>query len=131
MFHLYSWRNKQYAETTTLPRYSSLRPRSLYAILQKLRNCHQMYRLSKGLIMERNPGATVSPVRQRPFTIRQRRGFWRLLRANLSDLALLLRQSWFTLMLFGIVLVVGTVYEYQHGHPEVTPALYNTLQLLI
>ena len=29
MFHLYSWRNKQYAETTTLPRYSSLRPRSL------------------------------------------------------------------------------------------------------
>ena len=81
--------------------------------------------------MERNPGVIASPVRQRPFTIRQRRGVWRLLRANLYDLALLLRQSWFTLMLFGIVLAVGAGYEYQHGHPEVTSALYNTLQLLI
>jgi Trk K+ transport system NAD-binding subunit len=81
--------------------------------------------------MERNPGATASPVRQRPFTIRQRRGFWRLLRANLYDLALLLRQSWFTLTLFGVVLVVGAGYEFQHGHPDVTSALYNALQLLI
>ncbi len=81
--------------------------------------------------MERNPGAIASPLRQRPFTIQQRRGFWRLLRANLYDFALLLRQSWFTLMLFGVVLVVGAGYEYQHGHPDVTSALYNTLQLLI
>jgi Trk K+ transport system NAD-binding subunit len=81
--------------------------------------------------MERNPGATATPVRKRSFTIRQRRGFWRLLRANLYDLALLLRQSWFTLTLFGVVLVVGAGYEFQHGHPDVTSALYNALQLLI
>ncbi|HEY7339757.1 MAG TPA: NAD-binding protein [Ktedonobacterales bacterium] len=81
--------------------------------------------------MERNPGTAATPVRQRPFTIRQRRGFWRLLRANLYDLALLLRQSWFTLTLFGVVMVVGAGYEFQHGHPAVTSALYNTLQLLI
>ena len=81
--------------------------------------------------MERNPGVTASPVRKQSFTIRKRRGFWRLLRANLYDLALLLRQSWFTLMLFGAVLVVGAGYEFQHGHPDVTSALYNTLQLLI
>jgi Trk K+ transport system NAD-binding subunit len=78
--------------------------------------------------MERNVPATT---RQRAFTVRQRRGFWRLLRANLYDLALLLRQSWFTLALFGMVLVIGAGYEYQHGYPEISAALYNTLQLLI
>ncbi len=81
--------------------------------------------------MERHASATTATARQRSFTIRQRRGFWRLLRANLFDLALLLRQSWLTLTLFGIVLVVGAGYEFQHGHPEATSALYNTLQLLI
>ncbi|HEX5157624.1 MAG TPA: hypothetical protein VFW17_10450 [Ktedonobacterales bacterium] len=81
--------------------------------------------------MERNPGVTASHVRQRPCIIRQRRGFWRLLRANLYDLALWLRQSWFTLTLFGMVLVVGAGYAFQHGHPDLTSALYNALQLLI
>jgi Trk K+ transport system NAD-binding subunit len=99
--------------------------------------------------MERNLPATAASMGQQPlphsraappanptaskrsFTIRQRRGFWRLLRANIYDLALLLRQSWFTLMLFGVVLAAGAGYEYQHGHPQITAALYNTLQLLI
>jgi Trk K+ transport system NAD-binding subunit len=81
--------------------------------------------------MQRNYGATAAPIRQRAFAVRQRRGFWRLLGANLYDLGLLMRQSWFTLTLFGLVLAAGAGYEYQHGHPEVTAALYNTLQLLI
>ncbi|HEX9056310.1 MAG TPA: NAD-binding protein, partial [Ktedonobacterales bacterium] len=63
--------------------------------------------------------------------IRQRLGFWRLLRANLYDLALLVRQSWFTLTLFTIVLAVGSGYEYLHGHPYLPEAIYTALQLLI
>jgi Trk K+ transport system NAD-binding subunit len=62
---------------------------------------------------------------------RQRLGFWRLLRANLYDLGLLVRQSWFTLSLFGVVLVAGSWYEYIHVRRSVPEAVYDTLQLLI
>ena len=68
---------------------------------------------------------------QRRPLVRQQRGVWRLFRANLYDLALLLRQSWFTLLVFGGVLATGTVYEYMHGQPYILAALYHTLQLLI
>lgn len=81
--------------------------------------------------MERNLLATAATVNQRRPVVRQHRGFWRLLRANLYDLGLLFRQSWFTLMLLGVVLAAGTAYGYFHGHPHVPAALYNTLQLLI
>lgn len=80
----------------------------------------------------RQPMQPAGPLtrRRRPL-VRQRRGFWRLLRANLYDIGLLLRQSWFTLALFGVVLAVGTVYEYLHGFPQILNALYSTLHLLI
>jgi Trk K+ transport system NAD-binding subunit len=71
------------------------------------------------------------PDEQRYPLIRQRRGFWRLLRANLYDLGLLMRQSWFTLILFGVVLASGAVYEYTHNHLSISGALYAALQLLI
>jgi Trk K+ transport system NAD-binding subunit len=72
--------------------------------------------------------------------IRQRRGVWRLLRANLYDLSLLVRQARVPLAFFGAVLVIGTVYEhgltlYDHANMPYMPSwpesLYATLQLLI
>jgi Trk K+ transport system NAD-binding subunit len=72
--------------------------------------------------------------------IRQRRGLWRLLRANLYDLSLLVRQARVALALFGVVLIIGTIYEHgltffdrvNHPYaPSWPEALYATLQLLI
>jgi Trk K+ transport system NAD-binding subunit len=71
---------------------------------------------------------------------RQKVGLWRLLRANLYDLGLLVRQAHVVLALFILVLAIGTLYE--HGatvydpqgnivHPTWPQALYNTFQLLI
>jgi Trk K+ transport system NAD-binding subunit len=79
------------------------------------------------------------PQRPRP-PARQRLGVWRLLRANLYDLGLLVRQSRVVLALFALVMVVGTLYEHgltlldrnnQPFHPSWPEALYDTLQLLI
>ena len=72
--------------------------------------------------------------------VRQQVGLWRLLRANLYDLGLLVRQARLVLALFVVVLAIGTLYE--HGatvydpqgnivHPTWPQALYNTFQLLI
>jgi Trk K+ transport system NAD-binding subunit len=67
-------------------------------------------------------------------------GPWRLLRANLFDLGLLLRQSWGVLILFLIVVAIGTLNTHsrtlldgsnQPHAPTWTESLYATLQLLV
>jgi Trk K+ transport system NAD-binding subunit len=64
--------------------------------------------------------------------VRQRVGLWRLLRANLYDLGLLVRQSRLVLTLFGIAVVVGTLYEHNlPSSPSWPQAVYATFQLLI
>jgi voltage-gated potassium channel Kch len=57
---------------------------------------------------------------------------WRLIRANLSDLGLLLRESWVVLCGFSVLALLGTLYL--HYRPDAplgfAAALYETLKLL-
>lgn len=62
---------------------------------------------------------------------RQRNSLWRLLRANLYDLRLLLRQSALGLVGFGVVALAGTLYLQLTFHERFLAGLYETLQLLI
>jgi Trk K+ transport system NAD-binding subunit len=83
---------------------------------------------------EPNYGQTQPSTRQVSPRVRQPRGFFRLLRANLFDLAQLVRQTWFTLALFTAVVAVGAWYDYTvtlKGLGTVPQALYDTLQLII
>lgn len=61
----------------------------------------------------------------------RRRGPWRLLRANLYDIGLLLRESRLALAGFVIVVLLGSLYLRQQYHLRYPEALYQTLQLLI
>jgi Trk K+ transport system NAD-binding subunit len=62
----------------------------------------------------------------------QRYPIWRLIRANLYDLGLLLRESWVVLSGFLVLAVVGTLYlHYRTIQPlGFVEALYETLKLL-
>lgn len=62
---------------------------------------------------------------------RRRYGPWRLLRANLYDLGLLLRESRVALGGFVVVVLAGTLYLRQHFGLRFLQALYEALQLLI
>ena len=67
---------------------------------------------------------------------RRRYPFTRLVRANVYDLGLLIRDARLTLFAFGLVMLAGTLYEHSGiNHPGQSSswqeAVYNTLQLLI
>jgi Trk K+ transport system NAD-binding subunit len=66
---------------------------------------------------------------------RRRYPFIRLMRANIYDLGLLIRDARLTLVAFGAVMLIGTLYEHSVTHQGQTiswpAAIYNTLQLLI
>src|SRR5690242_9472062 len=67
---------------------------------------------------------------------RRRYPFSRLVRANVYDLGLLIRDARLTLVAFGLVMLAGTLYEHSGiNHPGQSftwpQAVYNTLQLLI
>lgn len=74
---------------------------------------------------------TTSAPRPRPPTRRRRYSAWRLLRANLYDLLLLLRQSWGVLVGFGLLLLAGALYlTLSPLRMGLAAALYETLRLL-
>lgn len=78
---------------------------------------------------------TTTPARQatrtpRPLE-RRRYGPGRLLRANLYDLGLLLRESRVALSGFAVVLLLGVLYLHQRFGLGFARALYETLQMLI
>ncbi|HEX9372577.1 MAG TPA: NAD-binding protein [Roseiflexaceae bacterium] len=63
---------------------------------------------------------------------KQRYPLRRLIRANLYDLGLLLRESWVVLSGFGLLALVGTLYLHYFPPHQLAfiPALYETLKLL-
>src|SRR5260221_2916283 len=80
--------------------------------------------------MAGNDTREATPVEKRRYP------FWRLMRANIYDLGLLIRDSRLTLIAFGLVMLAGTLYEQSgnnHNHQPLSwqQAVYNTLQLLI
>jgi hypothetical protein len=80
--------------------------------------------------MAGNDAREATPVEKRRYP------FWRLMRANIYDLGLLIRDSRLTLIAFGLVVLAGTLYEQSginHNHQTLPwpQAVYNTLQLFI
>ncbi|HEY7832476.1 MAG TPA: NAD-binding protein [Ktedonobacterales bacterium] len=61
----------------------------------------------------------------------RRRGPWRLVRANLYDFGLLLREARLALVGFVVVVLLGSLYLSQHFRLRFLDALYQALQLLI
>jgi Trk K+ transport system NAD-binding subunit len=63
---------------------------------------------------------------------RPRVALWRLIRANLYDIGLLLRESWVVLSGAAVLVLLGTLYfHYLAADPlEFVPAVYETLKLL-
>lgn len=68
--------------------------------------------------------------RRIPRPVGQRFPLGRLLRANLYDLLLLLRESWIVLIGFGLLTLTGTAYIRLTYHLPIVVALYETLKLL-
>lgn len=78
--------------------------------------------------------SAASRVRQTGLSGRRRYPLWRLLRANLYDLGLLLRESWIALTGFTVLIIAGTLY-FKLIFPErdkftISGAVYETLRLL-
>jgi len=62
---------------------------------------------------------------------RQRHSLWRLVRANLYDLLLLVRESSLVLIGFAVVVLIGTLYFRFLAHLPLGRALYEAVKLLL
>lgn len=88
-----------------------------------------------GMLGEDLMASTTSPARRQaePVLRRRRYSLWRLLRANLYDLALLVRESSLALGGFAIVMVLGSLYFrfLSPAHLPLHVALYQSIKLVL